>query len=184
MKQDEPFNPNEISKAYPENLQFRLADHSDIEKIFHLMSLRNPNSDKNELLKKTKREVEEWSDGKQYGLFVSVLNDEVIGFCRYYHSDGIPEERRRYPAPAGFYAMGTMVDPHWRRHSIARFLSMKRMEWLKGLGAENIFSIVSVENLSSIKMHLSFGYEEIARAPGFLNICFENAEGILFRLNL
>lgn len=80
--------------------------------------------------------------------------------------------------------MGIMVDSKFRRQSIAQFLSASRIEVLKKMNVHDLYSIVDTNNLTSMKMHESFGYIEIARANGFLHLKFDPGTGCLFKLNL
>ncbi|MEK7355471.1 MAG: GNAT family N-acetyltransferase, partial [Bdellovibrionota bacterium] len=96
-------------------------------------------------------------------------------------SAGLPEAKKRFPAPEGWYAMGILIDARFRRSGIARFLSDSRIETLKELGAKEYYSIVDRKNQTSIHMHRRFGFEEIEKGPGFLHIEFESGSGILFR---
>lgn len=182
MKRDEPFDPTTRSTNPPENLKFRLAVISDRETISKLMAERNPDRAISEVLKTTDRELQIVATDEKYRLYVADLDGVVLGFCRFYHSSGLPQSKKTYPAPEGWYGMGILVDSHMRRRGIAKFLSLNRLKILKEIGVKEIYSVVDAQNLTSIRMHLKFGFEQIATAPGFLHIGFEGSSGILFRM--
>lgn len=184
MKVNEPFNDEIKSKNISNDLVFRLANNGDIKPVFDLMSLRNPNMDKDSLLERTTREIKEYSDGKKYGLFVAELNGRVVGFCRFYHSESVPKEKVKHDSPSGYYAMGIIVTEEMRRHGVARFLSNKRFEWLKELGATCIYSCVALNNKTSQRMHEAFGFKKIQLIPGALTVTFDAEEGLLYRKDL
>lgn len=185
MQRNEPFRSDITSASLPVGIVFREAVSIDTSIIFELMAGRSPSRDRKELLINTKKEVEERSDGKRYGLFVAELEGEVLGFCRYLHSDDIPEEKVKFEINySGFYTMGTLVARKWRRNGIARFLSEERFKWLRALGVDEVYSGVALDNPASIRMHESFGYEEVYRSLGFLTVRFDCGEGILFRKKL
>lgn len=79
------------------------------------------------------------------------------------------------------FCMGIMVDPRFRRQGVAKFLTEKRFEWLRSINVLETFSAVAMDNQTSIRMHRSFGFEEIRRIPGVLTINFDCGEGILFK---
>lgn len=184
MKRDEPFNPFIKSIAAPAALKFRLATRNDCEYITNLLAERNPNIEVSKLQSNTKRELERLDTDLNYKLCVAELKSVVVGFCRFYHSSGMPEPKKVYPSPVGWYAMGIMVDSRFRRKNIARFLSINRIEFLKKNGVKELYSIVDSNNLTSMRMHQDFRFEEILRADGFLHLKFDKGKGVLFKLTL
>ncbi len=181
QKKNEPFNPNMESGEPSGNLEFKKAGFEHIKEIFELMFLRNPEMDREKLLKRTEKEVIELNDGVDYGVFVALLNSKVVGFCRFYNSQSVPKDKIKFPALEGFYCMGMMVDSKFRRQGVAKYLSGKRFEWLRTMDVKETYSVVAIDNPTSINMHKSFGFVEIDRAEGFLTISFECGEGLLFK---
>ena len=94
----------------------------------------------------------------------------------------MPAERKKHPAPEGWYGMGILVHKDWRRQNIARFLTEQRIEKLKELKADHLYSVVDNNNLTSKRMHEEFGFKKIDQAKGFLHLEFEET-GILYQLN-
>ncbi len=162
-------------------LEFIKADRRHIQSIFNLMALRNPDIDKSKLFERTEREIVELNDGRTYGLFVAVIENSVVGFCRFVSSLETPPERIKYPYPDGIYCMGIIVAPKYRRKGVAKFLCEKRFEILKGLGCTEAYSIVSLDNSASMNMHASFGFRELERGTGFFVVSFDCGEGILYK---
>jgi GNAT superfamily N-acetyltransferase len=184
MKKDEPFRAESRSSPSLNGLKFRIGDQKDREAIARLMSDRNPEVALSEHLSRTDQEILRNSSDPLYWLFVAEFEERVVGLCRYFHSSGLPETRRVYPAPDGWYCMGMLVDSSLRRKGVARFLFQNRLESMKSRGATVVYSAVDSENLTSIRMHEVFGYNEVARAPGFLHLSFGNGTGILYELQL
>lgn len=183
-KIDEPFNPDIKSPEYSRELQFKKADSSHVDDIFEFMSIRNPLADKDKLYTNTMREVTELNDGIKYGVFVAILNSKVVGFCRYYTTDNVPKEKIKFAYPEGMFCMGIMIRPNFRRQGIAKFINEKRFEKFRTMNIDEVYSAVDEDNLTSISMHNSFGFQEISRIPGVLNIDFDGKKGILFRKSL
>lgn len=184
MKRDEPFDSSYKSAAAPEGLVFRLANRQDCHAISTLMAERNPSQSFAEVEASTNREIDRVESGVSYKLYVAELNGEVVGLCRFYHSEGLPPSKKIYPSPEGWYGMGILVSPKFRRQNIANFLSSKRVEVLKSLGVKEFYSIVDASNLTSMKMHKEFGYVEVERAPGFMQVSFNGGIGCLFKLSI
>lgn len=184
MKSNEPFNPIIKSSPTPENIFFKLADEMDIDSICKLMSERNPFESKEDIKKKTQREITLNFNDPNYKLSVAVLENTIVGLCRFYHSKGLPSSKLRFDSPEGWYAMGTLVAKLHRRKGIARFLFQERIKALEKLNVSHLYSIVDIDNLTSIRMHSEFGFLEIQRAKGFLHLEFPGREAILFKYNL
>jgi ribosomal protein S18 acetylase RimI-like enzyme len=183
-KVNEDFNPNVKSSKAPLGLNFVKAEAKHVQGVFELMFIRNPKIDKEILHKRLTREIIEISNGIDYGLFVSILDGEVVGFCRFFTSDNTPLEKAKFDHPSGMYCMGIIVHPNYRRMGIARYLFDKRLEVIKSLGVKEIFSMVDLDNPTSLSMHESFGFREIERGPGFFIVAFDCGEGILFQKNI
>lgn len=181
LKKDEPFNTSIKSTGPPVGLIFKLAEAQDREGVTALMAERNPGKALSEVLSTTDRETALNASDPNSRLFIAVLNGRVVGLCRYFDSQGLPKEKLRYLAPHGWYCMGLIVDKSMRRQGIARFLFQERLKSLKERGTSVIYSFVDSENLSSVKMHQEFGFEEIERGPGFLHVKFAGL-GILYRM--
>jgi RimJ/RimL family protein N-acetyltransferase len=184
MKKDEPFNPSSKSSKIPFGLTFRLALRTDCAAITDLMVERNPSIDISKLLSNTNQEIDRLESDINYKLYVAELDDEVVGFCRFFHSSGMPPHKKIFPSPEGWYGMGILVNSKFRRQNIARYISLSRIEILKNMEVKELYSIVDSNNLSSMKMHREFGYKEISRADGFLHLKFIEGAGVLFKINI
>lgn len=164
MSVNEEFNDKIESEDISNDLHFRIAQTKDIEAIFEMMSLRNPDLDREMLKSRTVREIKELNDGKDYGVFVCEYEDKVVAFCRFYHSESVPKEKVKFESSVGYYGMGIIVHPSMRRKGIARFISMHRFQWLQNLGAQGIYSCVAMDNLTSQRMHESLGFKKIKKS--------------------
>lgn len=184
MKRNEPYNPHLKSTQPPSGLLFRKPNLGDVNALTRLMSERNPQDDIELLYNRTKREIRLCDSDPLYQLFVAELDEKVIGFTRYIHSEGLPKERIKFSAPSGWYGMGILVESSLRRKGIARFLFQQRLVELRKHGASSLYSVVDEMNLTSIRMHHEFGFYEVSRAAGFLQIKLESGSGILFKLDM
>lgn len=149
-----------------------------------MLRLSSKQLEGHDLKENTHREIDRVESDEKYKLYVAELNGEVVGFCRFYHSAGLPTAKKVYPSQEGWYGMGIMVSSKFRRQNIAHFLSTQRIEVLKAMGVEELYSIVDLKNLTSMKMHQQFGYREVARASGFLHLSFGDGIGCLFKISI
>lgn len=183
-KCDEPFQPKTNATKKLEGLIYKMATQEHVEGIFELMRSRNPSMPKDELYKRTEREVIQLNDGVKYGVFVAEYKGRIVGFCRFYDGECVPKEKIKFAALPGIYLMGIMVAKDFRRRGVATFLSLQRFEWLRSRKIKQVYSGVEATNLASLEMHESLGFVEIERVAGILTLRFESGEGILFRKTL
>lgn len=165
-------------------MKFRLAGSQDIEAIIKLMLSQKQDVAYDRMKEITERELTYNKTDKFYRLFVVELEGAVLGFSRFFHTKEIPEEKKEFECPEGFYCMGTVVFPEYRKRGVARMLSEGRFLAMKELGAKEAFSGVGADNEASIKMHESFGYQKVAEIAGFLQIQFNCGKGYLFKKEL
>lgn len=100
---------------------------------------------------------------------------EAIGWATTHYWDYTDE-----PAPAGHYLGGITVHPDWRRRGVGTALTAARIDWIFSRAAE-VWYIVNIRNRASIELHHKWGFEEIARAPGFHTTTFTGGIGLLMR---
>ncbi len=93
VKRDEPFNPSLKSTVTPNGISFRLANRDDCNAITNLMIERNPAHVTSQLYLNTKRELDRLETDSNYKLYVAELHNEVVGFCRFFHSAGMPAQK-------------------------------------------------------------------------------------------
>lgn len=184
MKVDEPFNPERKSGEPPSGLKFRLAEDRDFTALANLMAERNPQSPRESIDLSMKRELDTMKSDMNYRLYVADLEGEIVGFCRFYDSAGLPQSKKVHPSPEGWYGMGILVKPEFRRQGIAKFLTAKRIEVLRSREVKEFYSIVDANNKTSKRMHESFGFEPVEKAKGFLHLTIEPNGAILYRLKL
>jgi RimJ/RimL family protein N-acetyltransferase len=183
MKIDAIYNPDVKSQNVPEGLSFILSTLSHEEKIIQLMLERNPLELREDIEEKTKKEIFLNINEDQYRLYVTLLKNEVVGICRFFHTHNLAKEKIKFPAPSGWYGMGLLVSPSWRRKGIANFMHEERLKILSKIRVTSLYSIVDKNNLASLKMHETFGFQKIAEAKGFLHLDFKESCAYLFKKN-
>ena len=145
---------------------------------------RDPDLSYEKIHHRTFKEISLFCNEKDYRIFVAEYANEVIAFGRCFHMETITPSKVIFPSPAGFFCMGTIVSPKFRRRGVANLLFQSRFDWLKSIGATEVYSAVSSDNPSSLKMHEKLGFNFIDKVPGVHIIKFDNGEGFLYKKEL
>jgi RimJ/RimL family protein N-acetyltransferase len=177
------FNPKHKSDALPSDISFRLAKIEDCKAIASLLYATNSDTTLDEYIQRTQREIEKYNTSEDiYRVFVSCLNNDIIGYCRFFHSALIPKEKKIHSAPEGLYLMGIIVRDDMRGKGVADFMSRKRLDYLQNLGIHEVYSAVASQNIASHSMHMSFGFTAIKyNIQGFHSITFPCGSGTLYK---
>jgi RimJ/RimL family protein N-acetyltransferase len=85
---------------------------------------------------------------------------------------------------AGWYLLGVIVAPDFRRRGVATELTRLRLEWV-GRRASEAFYFANSLNLASIDLHRKLGFVEVQRPFAFPGTSFGGGGvGVLFRASL
>jgi ribosomal protein S18 acetylase RimI-like enzyme len=86
-------------------------------------------------------------------------------------------------APDGWYLLGLVVDPRFRRRGVGRRLTAERLRWLKGR-TDRVWYFVNAANRASIDLHTGFGFGLQADNLEFPGVSFTDGAGLLFGADL
>ncbi len=156
----------------------------DIEIVSEMLIERNPKMAREQLKLNLQGLIQKMEDGRMVRALVATIDHQVVGYCRLSHSDEISDERKTFESPRGWYGLGILVRQDYRRQGVARFMHHHRLQELKALGAEELYSVCDQENQTSMRMHENLGFELVKTGPGFLYFSFSNSSGCLFRLTI
>jgi len=116
-------------------------------------------------------------------MFVALDDYAVVGYgkCQWLELSSM---EGAFNMPDGWYLMGVIVDPLYRRQGIGRRLCEARLRWIKQ--QSNIaYYYVNALNEVSIRLHQHLGFQEVTRDFGFPGLAFsEGQSGILFKSTL
>lgn len=168
------------SQKLPSNFLIRNAQLYDLEALIKVKQSRDDRF-RHEIKSETENEITKQHEG--YKLFVGVLGGEVVGLTRLaYFSKN--DSRVKYPSPEGWYQIGSIVLPEFKRQNIARAFHEHRAKYVLSKQAYKLYSMAFDTNHVSIKMHQRFGFEKIKEGPGFIHVKFDSGNGYLFKKQL
>jgi ribosomal protein S18 acetylase RimI-like enzyme len=94
-----------------------------------------------------------------------------------------PADAPAKAAPAGWYLLGLVVDPAYRRRGIGQALTVARMAAI-GKRADAVWYFANARNQASLDLHRDLGFVEVSRDFWFPDVTFEGGVGVLARADL
>lgn len=86
-------------------------------------------------------------------------------------------------APTGWYLIGLVVSPDYRRRGVGRALTDARLAAVAARASE-VWYFANALNRSSLDLHTGLGFEEVTRDFWFPGLTFDGGEGVLARARL
>jgi GNAT superfamily N-acetyltransferase len=151
----EPWVPSRVDvPAPPAELTVREATAQDIEGCVALAELVSDGSnvDWSELFRHNLEHRDRY-------LVVARAGDELIGYGRTAWFEPGPAAPPN-AAPAGYYLIGLVVDPSWRRRGVASAIISARLAWVAQRSCEAWY-FADVRNRVSIQLHERAGFETV-----------------------
>lgn len=115
-------------------------------------------------------------------LLVAVVGHEVVGFGQvmpFVAPSGAPID----VAPDGYYLVGLVVAPAWRRRGIGERLTIARMAWV-AQRADAVWFFANARNGATLDLHRRLGFVEVSRQFTVPGVTFEGGNGVLLRAQL
>ena len=112
-------------------------------------------------------------------LFVASVEGCFAGFGRTTHFIP-PAGARPNVAPEGYYVVGLLVDPAWRRRGVGLALTRARMGRAFERG-EHVWFFANARNRASLDLHARLGFVEVTRDFAFPGVSFDGGVGVLCR---
>jgi GNAT superfamily N-acetyltransferase len=115
-------------------------------------------------------------------LVVAQAGDELIGYGRtaWFEPDGAAPPNA---APAGYYLIGLVVDPSWRRRGVASAIIRARLAWVAQRACEAWY-FSDVRNRVSIQLHERAGFTTITDDFWFPSVTDHGGSHLLGRVTL
>jgi GNAT superfamily N-acetyltransferase len=115
-------------------------------------------------------------------LVVARAGDELIGYGRTAWFEPDPAAPAK-AAPAGYYLIGLVVDPPWRRRGVASAIISARLAWV-ALRASAAWYFADVRNRVSIQLHEQAGFETVTHDFWFPTVTDGGGSHLLGRATL
>jgi len=161
------------------DLIIRRGRFSDAVQLAEI-KLTRQNGSLEEQLIKFRKELTEQENDKTKLLLVAEIRDRVIGFGRALYFIP-PKDAPRNIAPRGWYLIGVIIHPDFRRMGAATQLTAERLKLISQKGESEVYYFANSRNKASIDLHNHFGFMEISRDFVFPEVTFDEGTGILFR---
>ena len=85
--------------------------------------------------------------------------------------------------PPGWYLVGVIIGPAYRRRGVASELTRVRLAWIAQRARQAYYFANSV-NRATIDLHARLGFRQVCRDFTFPNARFSGGVGVLFRIEL
>jgi ribosomal protein S18 acetylase RimI-like enzyme len=115
-------------------------------------------------------------------LHVAENAGRIAGYARATHWTRPPNAPTN-AAPSGWYLLGLVVAPEYRRRGIGRALTLARLRALAARTSE-VWYFANARNKSSLDLHATLGFVEVTRDFWFPDLTFDGGEGVLARASL
>jgi ribosomal protein S18 acetylase RimI-like enzyme len=174
----EPWVPNRVDvPAPPVELTVRKATEQDVEGCVALAALGSDGSsvDWAELFHHN-------IEHRDRHLAVARAGDELIGYGRTAWFEPDPAAPPN-AAPAGYYLVGLVVDPSWRRRGVASAIISARLDWVAQRASEAWY-FADVRNRVSIQLHERAGFEIVTDDFWFPTVTAGGGSHLLGRATL
>jgi ribosomal protein S18 acetylase RimI-like enzyme len=113
---------------------------------------------------------------------VAEIDGEVVGYALVLRHQLSPTDPPN-TAPDGYYLIGLIVSPDWRRYGIGDLLTTERMRWTAER-ADEIYYFANLENGATLDLHQRFGFTEVTRDFTFPNAPLKPGTCVLLRAPL
>lgn len=116
-------------------------------------------------------------------LLVAMVNGDLVAFGRakFIKSVQFAPGESTGPVPEGWYLMGMIVDPAWRRRGIGEEITRCRLKWIAQFATEAFYFVNSL-NRASIELHRNLGFELVQSNFHFPGAHFSGGGGgLLFK---
>jgi ribosomal protein S18 acetylase RimI-like enzyme len=115
-------------------------------------------------------------------LLVAAVDHEVVGFGQVMPFIAQPKAPANV-APDGYYLVGLIVAPAWRRRGIGEHLTTARIAWV-AQRADAVWYFANAGNGATLDLHHQLGFVEVSRQFTFPGVTFPGGNAALLRAQL
>ncbi|GAA1132758.1 hypothetical protein GCM10009630_33480 [Kribbella jejuensis] len=113
---------------------------------------------------------------------VAEVGGEIAGYALVLGHKVSPDDPPT-TAPDGYYLIGLIVAPKWRRRGIGDLLTIERMRWVAERAYE-VYYFANLQNGATLDLHQRFGFTEVTREFTFPNAPLKPGTCVLLRAPL
>jgi GNAT superfamily N-acetyltransferase len=110
---------------------------------------------------------------------VACVDDQPVGYASVFRHD-LSAEHPVGTAPSGYYLVGLIVAPEWRRHGIGELLTLDRIAWVAER-ADTVWYFANAANGPTLDLHERLGFVEVTRDFSFPNAPLQPGTGVLLK---
>jgi ribosomal protein S18 acetylase RimI-like enzyme len=111
---------------------------------------------------------------------VACAGSEVVGYGGVFRHELTPDHPA---APTGYYLVGLIVAPAWRRYGIGELLTLERMRWTAERAGQ-IYYFANLANDATLDLHQRLGFTEVTRDFTFPKAPMAPGAGVLLQAPL
>ncbi len=179
MADYEPRPPGTPDLPSPADLAIRMARSADAAAIASISAEREGH-DAVTIQPRIEGELSLPEFGDRLGVWVATAGPDVLGFGRARWDDQAEGTGPR-AVPAGWYLMGVVVRPAWRRRGVGRALLQARLAWVAER-ADRVYAVTSEHNRVSQTLLEGAGFVVVGRNVTHPRITFNKGVGLLLQL--
>ena len=176
-----PRTSNTPVQSLPGTLTIRPATHYDLAPLALLRTACLKRVYTNHL-RTLQEELAMIAQGTARLLIVAEHQGIIIGTARaaYYQPHLFTN---RNSIPEGWYLLGVLVYPQYRRYGVAMALTRYRLNWLTTRTSQ-VWFFANANNRASIDLHWQLGFHEVERNIEVPGVTFSNGIGVLWTRRL
>jgi ribosomal protein S18 acetylase RimI-like enzyme len=171
------YEPGTERRALGAEVGTRGAEEADLDACARLIVARTDGS----VDGRRRRLLGDLQDPQRYSA-VACVGDEVVGYGGVMWHE-LTSADPPTTAPTGYYLVGLIVSPDWRRHGIGELLTVERMRWTAER-ADTIHYFANLANGATLDLHERLGFTEITRDFTFPGNPLKPGTGVLLRATL
>jgi ribosomal protein S18 acetylase RimI-like enzyme len=174
-------NNQEERQYYLNQISISHAEEKDIEDLA-MFDFRLDDKTFEHQVAKFKKEILPENDTDTHLLLIARFDESIVGYGRCKHFKP-PENAPVDCAPEGWYLLGVVTEPQFRRKGVGLKLTYSRLEWISRKNKEAYY-FANALNVASIDLHDKLNFKEVTRDFVFPDIQFRGGKGILFKVDL
>ena len=171
------YDPTSKRRPPESAISVRPAQESDLTACAELIVTRT-----GEPVEKRRRKLESDLQHPDRYSVVACADNQPVGYASVFRHDLSPDHPPG-TAPSGYYLVGLIVAPQWRRHGIGELLTLDRIHWVAAR-ATTVWYFANAANSPTLDLHQRLGFQEVTRNFTFPNAPLQPGTGVLLKASI